>query len=322
MKPRIASAPVNVGIYGGVDASAVDLDAVLAAVRAAGYDGMELGPPGLFGTPTETARRFADHGLAIVGAYVPLHLAGDEPVFRRDLDAMRRTLDELAVGGPESIAILADEGSPALLVNPARPWDDRSLALDEAAWAVLGDRLREAVAIVTAAGVRPGFHPHISTYVESPWEAERVLAAAPVGLTLDTGHLRLAGGDPAELLARWGERVEHVHLKDVDTGALTRAKASGRTDFDDWWPETCVSLGTGDADVRGFLAVLLGRGYDGWVVVEQDHAPVVGGDVADALAADARNAAWLHAALDAALAGGATRGDEVAAPPPAVAAAR
>ena len=122
-----------------------------------------------------------------------------------------------------------------------------------------------------------------------------------MGLTLDTGHLRLAGGDPTELLARWGDRVDHVHLKDVDTAALARAKTSGRTDFDDWWPETCVTLGAGDADVRGFLAALLARGYDGWVVVEQDHAPVVDGDVAAALAADARNAAWLRAALAAAL---------------------
>lgn len=300
MTLRIASAPVNAGIYGGVDTSAVDVDALLAGVAAAGYDGMELGPPGLFGAPELAARRFADHGLAIVGAYVPLHLAGDAAVFARDLDAMRRTLDELAAGGPETRAILADEGSPALLVNPARPWDDRSLALDEAAWAVLGERLREAAGIVTAAGVRVSFHPHISTYVESPWEAERVLAAAPVGLTLDTGHLRLAGGEPTELLARWGDRVDHVHLKDVDTAALARAKASGRTDFDDWWPETCVALGTGDAGVRGFLAALIARGYAGWAVVEQDHAPVRGGDITDALAADARNAAWLRAALDAA----------------------
>jgi inosose dehydratase len=275
---------------------------------------MELGPPGLFGTAAETARRFADHGLAIVGAYVPLHLAGDPATFARDLDAMRRTLDELAAGGQGAIAILADEGSPDLLVNPARPWDDRTLALDEPAWVVLGDRLRAAVAIVTAAGVRPGFHPHISTYVESPWEAERVLAAAPVGLTLDTGHLRLAGDDPVELLARWGDRVEHVHLKDVDVGVLARAKASGRTDVDDWWPETCVALGTGDADVRRFLATLLARGYDGWIVVEQDHAPVVAGDVTAALAADARNAAWLRAAIEEGTAIDETRDPDTADP--------
>ena len=116
-----------------------------------------------------------------MGAYVPLHLAGDAAAFARDLDAMRRTLDELAAGGPDTVAILADEGSPALLTNPARPWDDRSLALDEAAWAVLGERLRTAAAIVAAAGVRASFHPHISTYVESPWEAERSWPPRPWG---------------------------------------------------------------------------------------------------------------------------------------------
>lgn len=305
MTPRIASAPVNVGIYGGVPTDGVDRDALLAGVAAAGYTGMELGPAGFLGTAREVAERFTRHGLAVVGAYVPLHLAGDAEPFTADLEAMRRTLDELAAGGPEALAILADEGSPALARNPARPWHDRSLALDEAGWERLGERLHAALAIVAAAGIRASFHPHIGTYVESPWEVERVLAMTPVGLTLDVGHLRLAGGDPLELLERFGDRVDHLHLKDVRLAALDAAKASGRTESDDWWPEACVPLGTGDARVEAFLAALLARGYRGWIVVEQDHAPVIDGRIDEALAADARNAAWLRAALDRAQAGAA-----------------
>ncbi len=298
VSPRIASAPVNLGVYGGVDISRVDPDAILAGVAAAGYAGMELGPPGLFGSPAVAAARFARHGLAIVGAYLPLHLGGAADAFGRDLEAMRRTLEELVAGGPDALAILADEGSPVLLVNPARAWDDRSLALDGRGWETLRDRLDAALTIVRAAGVRASFHPHISTYVESPWEAQRVLDLSSVGLTMDTGHLRLAGGDPVALLARWADRVDHVHLKDVDVAALDRAKATGRTDFDDWWPETCVPLGTGDASVVAFLGALADRGYPGWIVVEQDQPPVEGGAIAGAQAADARNAAWLRAALD------------------------
>lgn len=305
MTPRIASAPVNVGIYGGVSTDGVDRDALLAGVAAAGYTGMELGPPGFLGTRRDIAERFQRHGLAVVGAYVPLHLAGDAGPFIDDLEAMRRTLDELAAGGPDVLAILADEGSPVLARHPARPWHDPSLALDAAGWELLAERLHAALAIAAAAGIRTSFHPHIGTYVESPWEVERVLALTPVGLTLDIGHLRLAGGDPLDLLARFGDRVDHVHLKDVRVATLDAAKAQRRTESDDWWPEACVPLGTGDARVESFLAALLARGYQGWIVVEQDHAPVRDGRIDDALAADARNAAWLRAALDRALSVGA-----------------
>ena len=67
-------------------------------------------------------------------------------------------------------------------------------------------------------GVRAVLHPHAGGYVEFEDEIERLLDAVPadeLGLCLDTGHALYAGSDPAELLARYGERVEHLHLKDV-----------------------------------------------------------------------------------------------------------
>ncbi len=39
---------------------------------------MELGPPGFFGTPDDTADAFVGRGLTAVGAYVPIHLSADE----------------------------------------------------------------------------------------------------------------------------------------------------------------------------------------------------------------------------------------------------
>lgn len=314
MTVRIASAPVNLGVYSGVDTALVDREALLAGVAAAGYAGMELGPPGFLGTPREIRERFARHALAVVGAYVPLHLGGDRAALAADLESMRRTLDELASSDdPKALAILADAGAPELLLHPARPWHDRSLCLDDAGWERLGEGLSAAERLAADAGIRSTFHPHISTYVESPWEVERLLELSPISLTLDTGHFRLAGADPVDALTRFGERVAHVHLKDVRVDALERARAEARSDFETWWPDVCVPLATGDAGVRAFLAALLAREYDGWVVVEQDRAPLRDGSLADGLAADARNARWLSEALRQVLDGG------EAAPAPGVA---
>lgn len=309
MTIRAGGAPVSFGVYGAEGSRGPDPDALLAAIAAAGYDGTELGVPGFFGSPAETADRYARAGLACIGCYIPIHFAADEATVAADMDRMRTILAELqAAGRGDALAILADEGSPALLVNPARPWDDRSLALDDAQWAVLGRRLEAARMLAEEHGMRTTFHPHISTYVESPWEVERVLDASPIGLTLDTGHFLLAGAEPRAALARFGDRVDHVHLKDVRVDVLRRAKAEGRTDFDAWWGDVSVRLGEGDVDLAGFVADLVRRGYDGWLVVEQDRVPIGDDPVAlrDAAAAEAHNARWVREALAAAGAGGAS----------------
>jgi sugar phosphate isomerase/epimerase len=42
-----------------------------------------------------------------------------------------------------------------------------------------------------------------------------VVEAAPVGLTVDVGHLWLQGADPVAYLRRWGDRVRVVHLHGI-----------------------------------------------------------------------------------------------------------
>src|SRR5581483_1376799 len=139
-------------------------------------------------------------------------------------DGLRRTCEELSACGGTGLVILADEGSPELLLNPARPYADRSLALDGPAWRRLARLTGQAMEIAADYGLRTSFHPHVSTYVESPWEVEWLLALTDVPLTLDTGHILLADGDPAQCLRGWRPRVNHVHLKDVRLEVLRSAK--------------------------------------------------------------------------------------------------
>jgi len=297
MTIRIGTAPVSYGIFG----SSGDRDAgetLLDSAAAAGFSGLELGPPALFGTPRETAERFQRRGLEIVASYIPIHFAADDPTVAADLANMRRTLEELTAGGAtEALAILADEGAPILRSNPARSWSDRSLALDDEGWALLGQRLGQAMAMAAGFGVPTSFHPHIGTYVESPWEVERLLELSDIPLTLDTGHFALAGADPAEALARFGDRVNHIHAKDVRLEVMQRAKAERRVDFETWWADVSCPLGQGDVNLEAFLDVLVARGYDGWIVIEQDRAPTAAAAFGDVAREQAANRRWIEAAL-------------------------
>lgn len=265
----LANAPVSFGIFGTTAGSAAPAD-MLRALATGYYDGCELGPPGLFGSPEETAALFDSSGLHAVGAYVPLHLALDDATFEEDMGRMATTCRELVATGA-SLAILADEGSAELLVNPAR--EDRALALDDDRWQLARTRLARAIDLAHEHGLAASFHPHISTYVESAWEVDRLLDTTDVTLTLDIGHMALAGADPVECVHAWADRIDHVHMKDVRKAVLAEAKRTGRTDFDEWWSGVCVPLGAGDVDIDGVLVALAQHGYSGWLVVEQDRAP-------------------------------------------------
>ncbi|MFE3454701.1 sugar phosphate isomerase/epimerase family protein [Nonomuraea sp. NPDC059194] len=289
---KIASAPCSYGVHSGhaIGMKPVEL---LEAMAAAGYTGSELGPPGFFGSPDETARAFADNGLTVVGAYVPLKLSQPEQMQAADLASMRHTLEELAASGnPEVVAVLADDGDEALRANPWRTtgWDS---GWDEAAWRRAAERVAAACEVVSSYGVRPVFHPHYATYVERAAEIDTLMELTDVALCLDSGHFALGGAEPAAYAEKYADRVGHVHVKDVRHAVVADARARGDVRMSEWWGEVACPLGQGDVALEPFLAQLRANGYDGWYVIEQDSAPVTPETWAATLADQRHNHTWL-----------------------------
>ncbi|MDE0121352.1 MAG: TIM barrel protein [bacterium] len=292
---RVGAAPVSFGVYGPPEAgSGLSPDRLVAAMASSGYDGAEFPPAGYAGSPGSAARLFQRRGLVPVGIYIPLHFA-DPALLARDEARMEEALCELQeTGVGPRLAILADEGSDILLRNPARG-DDPTHALSPDAFRELCATANRMAAEIRRRGLVPSFHPHISTYVESPSEVERLLELTDIDLTFDTGHIALGGGDILECLAAWRERINHIHLKDVRLSVLEEAKARGRDDFDVWWADVSVPLGEGDLPLREFLAHLSQSGYRGWAVVEQDRAPISSeAELRSAAGVQARNLQWLR----------------------------
>lgn len=293
---RIATAPVSFGFYGPAVAASGDPNVLLSHMRSAGFDGTELGPPGLFGSLDHLSDNFESHSLAVVGGYIPLELSSTR--WDEDLSDMHATLDELQTFGASGpLAILADVGTKELMARPARHWSDRALALDDLEWRRLADRVERATSLADAKGVTCSFHPHLSTYIESPWEVERLLALTDIDLTLDTAHLFLAGASSVECFRAWSDRINHIHVKDAHIEILRNAQESGATDFDSWWDETCCALGDGDVDLVPFLAELARSSYDGWIVIEHDRKPAELKDFAEVAQVQARNLTWLERQL-------------------------
>jgi inosose dehydratase len=90
-------------------------------------------------------------------------------------------------------------------------------------------------------------------------------------LCLDVGHYLVGGGDPVEALRTYGERVGHVHLKDVDPEVLAGLREGTVGGFGAGIRQRLFTeLGAGVLDLDGVLALLAARRYAGWLMVEQD----------------------------------------------------
>jgi inosose dehydratase len=293
---RVANAPCSYGAFEitvGRLPNIPDALAVLESMADAGYEGTELGPAGYLGERDELAARLGANRLELVGGYIPIRFSEPDRL-DEDIRAMENTLDYFdAAGAPDARPVFADGGSPERAARPGAAATDRSIGLDDAGWRRFADGVARAAEVARARGFRPTFHHHTATNVEAPWEIERMLELTDVGLLLDTGHLALGGGDPVQGLRDWGERIDHLHVKDYKRAILDGVIADRAGMEEAWRRRVFCELGTGDVDLPAFFAELASSGYSGWLVVEQDLIPASDEDERDAIAAQARNRTWL-----------------------------
>lgn len=278
IEDRLAGAPISWGaceVPGwGVMPSP---EAVLREMAELGLRGTELGPPGFLPEdPTRLAALLAGYGLTLVGGFLPLVL--HEPRVDHAIEEARRA------------ARLMSEASARMLVIAAvqdMQWSPPK-ELDDAAWRRLGEHCSAVASLASEYGMTVALHPHVGTLIETAEQVQRALEVIEVGWCLDTGHLLIGGTDPVQFAQANGDRVVHVHLKDVDAALAAEVRAGRRSLLDATREGLFRALGHGDAQVAEVMDALRGHGYDGWLVLEQDTAitgdepTVAGGPMRDA----------------------------------------
>ena len=102
--------------------------------------------------------------------------------------------------------------------------------LDDDDWDCLTRQMSEIGRIVSEDyGVSLVFHPHADSHIGTQEEIDRFLQEtepSTVSLCLDTGHVSYCGADNREIIDRFPERVQYVHLKQVDPTVLAQVQAN------------------------------------------------------------------------------------------------
>jgi inosose dehydratase len=299
-KIAVANAPCSYGAFEitvGVDPNVPPPLRLLDEVSAAGYAGIDLGPLGYLGTIADLRPRLQDRGLMLAGGYFEITFSDPGAVAAelQRLDQLLDVLDAAANGGPPPRPTLADAGAASRARHPGRAQNDRTLGWDEAGWRQFADSLARFAERCRQRGYEPTFHPHTATYVEAPWEIDRLLECSDVGVCLDTGHLLLGGGDPVEAVRSWGSRINHLHLKDARLAVIEGIVRDSAPVEEIWRRRAFCRLGAGDVALDEVLSLLGEIGYEGWLVVEQDILPDASDAVAQATGDQVANREYLNA---------------------------
>jgi inosose dehydratase len=248
----------------------IDPLVILDEMARLGYRGSQLGSTFPRGQVLREALR--TRGLRIIEVYASLPCTPDGPV-PGALEAARAKLAELhAVEGDVLVAALPL--SPERVAFGGRASGPGVSRLTDAGVERLARLLETLGTEARERGHLLAFHHHVGTFIETPEELERLMAASDperVALCLDVGHYLLAGGDPLDALRLYGARVRHVHLKDVDPAVAAQMRAGELGGFlDGLRQRVFTEIGMGELDVLGVLAELTRRDYAGWLVVEHD----------------------------------------------------
>jgi inosose dehydratase len=275
MRARIGTAPISWGIceipgWG----PQLPYERVLDEMRAAGYEGTELGPWGFLPTdPAALGETLGRRGLAMAAAFVPLALR-DPAAYGECETRVRETAALLQALGARDI-LLADAGDEIRYRVAGRPDETRAHGLAAGEWAGYAARLERLAQVCRFDyGLVTSFHSHGGSYIEHPDEIRMLLERTDPHLLkfcLDTGHVAFGGGDPIEVARAYASRLGYVHLKDIDLPRLRGLLADGKNYVAAAQRDVFVELGRGSLDLRALFAALSAAGYEGWIIVEQDR---------------------------------------------------
>ncbi|AWK89753.1 myo-inosose-2 dehydratase [Azospirillum thermophilum] len=246
------------------------LEVCLAEGKAAGFDGFELGNK--FPRDPDALRPILErHGLALVSGWYSAGLL--ERTVEEEIAAVQPHLRLLKAMGC-SVMVVA-ETTGCIHGSRGVPLSKRP-TLAPSQWAEFGRRMTAFGDYLREQGTPLAYHYHMGTVVETPDEIDRFaeMTGDSVGILLDTGHLTFAGGNPMDVIGKWGHRINHVHCKDVRADVLQRARQSDSSFLDAVIDGVFTVPGDGCVDFPAVLRGLKTVGYAGrWLVIEAEQDP-------------------------------------------------
>lgn len=214
-----------------------DMAGVLRDVKAAGYDGAEIGNP-TDSQPAEQVRRLFDTaGLACCGYHTGYQTFTDP-------EALRRIATHLTTVGGRYLMCSG------------------TASRDRDGYLVSAETFNQAGAILKENGVTFCYHNHNWEFFDLGGGERGIHLLAQntdpnlVKLCIDVYWVACGGEDPSAFVRRYADRAAYFHYKDGT--------------FADQQPRSFTELGRGQVDLKAATTTVLAQDPE-WIVTEQDR---------------------------------------------------
>jgi sugar phosphate isomerase/epimerase len=216
--------------------------------------------------PFDTKRLFEERGLTITSYCAHSDLLDATAPWRYGTAEIIKAVRSAAAIGVKHV--VTTEGEP---VTPF----GHGLSREEAVFLIV-EKLHEPLRVAEDHGVKILLEPHgpITGTIDGTSAILERADSPALGLNFDSGNSWLAGTDPVEYVKTFGEKIEHVHWKDL--GPEWEAKRGTIYGCG----MSTIPVGSGVIDIDGAFKALVDAGFDGYSTLE------VGGDEAVLASAD------------------------------------
>lgn len=208
--------------------------------------------------PYDTQRLFAERGLEITSFCAHSDLLDAAAPWRF---GTAQIIKAVRAAGTLGIPhVVTTEGEP---VTPF----GQGLSRSEAVFTI-AEKLHEPLRVAEDHGVTLLLEPHgpVTGTIDGTSELLERIDSPALGLNLDSGNCWLAGTDPVEYVRTFGDRIQHVHWKDLGAEWEERRGSIFGCGM------STIAVGSGEIDIDGVFRALVDAGYDGHSTLE------VGGD--------------------------------------------
>ncbi|PSR23638.1 MAG: myo-inosose-2 dehydratase [Sulfobacillus acidophilus] len=250
---------------------------ILGDMQALGFVGTELGRK-YPRTVNELKPLLQAYGLQLASGWAQIHLTQRDR-WDEELSRYRQHVKFLKAMGADVVVTAEGSGSVHWDVDGDRP---HKILWDQTTWQTVLEGLQRAGALCAEEGLTLVYHPHLGTNIETRADVVRLLDNTPadlVSLVVDTGHLSVAGIDPAWVISQYPERIGHVHMKSVRP--LVATQYDQGLGFLECVRRGIFTVpGDGAVDFAPIVKALQQMGYSGWCVIEAEQDPLVAEPVA------------------------------------------
>ena len=158
------------------------------------------------------------------------------------------------------------------------PVFDEKPVFTEEEWISMTSGLNKLGALAAEKGMKIVYHHHMGTGVQTEEEIHKLMESTDknlVFLLFDSGHLAYSGEDYIRVLAKYVDRIKHVHLKDIRPEVVMEVKENKLSFLQGVRKGAFTVPGDGCVDFEPIFKVLDDNNYEGWMVVEAEQDPVI-----------------------------------------------